>query len=192
MHHSLYTANIFIICSANIFSQPNAARFPVHRIRPVTQDNIGPATPTQESTASASAPLQNVVQIASGGCTTTAPPSQDRPRALEQNAAPQDSLPAATISAPAPENEGPAAGTTTINTPQIASSECTTMAPQDLPIAPEQNAAPAATISAPAPENEGPAAGTTTINTPQMLAEKRYTRTEKMRPGHGCTVRYVS
>ena len=79
---------------------------------------------------------------------------------------------------------------------QIASGECTTTVPQDLPRAPEQIAVPqddllAATMLAPAPENAGPAASTTTINARQKLAEKRYTRTEKMRPGLGCTVRYV-
>ena len=130
-------ANIFSVCSENVFNHPNAARFPVHQVRPVTQNNIGPATPTQESTNSASVPLQNAAQIASGECTPTEP--QNPPRAPEQIAVPQDGLPAATTLLPAPENAGPMASTNSL---------------------------------------------------PKLL-EKRYARTEKMRPGLGCTIRYV-
>jgi hypothetical protein len=76
---SLHMANIFSFCSANIFNHPNAARFPVHQIRPVIQDNIGRATPSQEST-------------------TLAPVPEDAGPVAHQ-----DDLPAATTLAPAPE-----------------------------------------------------------------------------------------
>ena len=83
-----------------------------------------------------------------------------------------------------------------INTVTLALAALANIIPQGLPTAPEQIAVPqdgilAVTTLAPAPENAGPAASTTTINTPQKLGERRYARTEKMRPGLGCTVRYV-
>lgn len=131
---SLHMANIFSFCSANIFNHPNAARFPVHQIRPVIQDNIGRATPSQEST-------------------TLAPVPEDAGPVAHQ-----DDLPAATTLAPAPENAGP-------------------VAPQD--------DLPAEITLAPAHENAGLAASTS------ALTRRRFPRTVKMRPGFGCTARYV-
>ena len=135
-------ANIFSICSTNVFNQPNAARFPVHQIRPLTQDNIGLATPTQASTSSASAPLQNVGQVASGECTTTV--HQDLPRAPEQIrvVAPQDNQSSVTTLAPIPIDTPALAAPAIGNTAQIASGEHTNIIPQGLPSAAESLAAP--------------------------------------------------
>ena len=137
-----------------------------------------------------------MAQIASGECVTTA--TQDLLRAPQQITTTQDGLTAATtpsLTPPAQEYTSPT-NAPLQNATQTACSEGTITVPQELPGAPEeiavpQDGLPAVMTLAPALENTDPATSTTSVNVKQKLAERRYARMDKMRPGTGRTVRYV-
>jgi hypothetical protein len=123
----------------------------------------------------------------------------------------QDNVGSATLTQEASQSTSSISATLQ-NVAQIASDECTATQSQDPPRAPaaqiaaRQDGLPAETTLVPAPDglvpapgglvpapgDAGPTASFTTMTPTTKLIEKRYTRKEKMRPGLGCTVRYVS
>ena len=157
------------------------ACFTANKVRPlpVTQDNTRLAPPSAlapVSTSSSSAPLQNTTTTLSLGpepidTLAAGAPTEN----MDDIQVPQDSQSAMTMPGPTP-IDTPAAGALTRNADNI-------QVPQD--------SQPAVTMLRPAPIDTPAAAPIRDAHDIQLLKQKRYTRTEKMHPGHGCTVRYV-